>query len=145
MFTITFMVKASCHPHKLIYLNECNICDRHVNEPNEHERGMFIFVCLILHEHEHLTERKILFVFVHLAHEHVRVRLCSFIKILNEHKRTNKRTQTNEHKHTNTDEHKRTQTNINEHKRTNINKRTEFTKTHHPDSRMHTKHIIQNE
>ena len=61
-----------------------------------------MFVCLSLneHEHEHLNERKIMFVFVHLAHEDVRVRLCSFIKILNEHKRT-----------------------ANEHKRTNINKR----------------------
>ena len=51
---------------------------------------MFMFVCLSLneHEHEHLNERKIMFVFVHLANEDVRVRLCSFIKMLNEHKRT---------------------------------------------------------
>ena len=46
---------------------------RPVNEPNEHERGVFMFVCLSLdeyeheheHEHEHLNERKIMFVFVH--------------------------------------------------------------------------------
>ena len=68
---------------------------RPVNEPNEHERGMFMFVCLSLNEHEHerLTERKILFVFVHLAHEDVHVHLCSFIKLLNE-----RFTNVNEHK-----------------------------------------------
>jgi hypothetical protein len=75
---------------------------RPVNEPNEHERGMFMFVCLSLneheHEHEHLIERKIMFVFVHLTHEDVRVRLCSFIKMLNERKRT--QTNANEHKRT---------------------------------------------
>ena len=48
--------------------------DRPVNEPDEHERGLFMIVCLSLNEHEHLTERKIMFVFVHLAHEDVRVR-----------------------------------------------------------------------
>ena len=85
---------------------------RPVNEPNEHERDMFMFVCLSLneheHEHEHLTERKILFVFVHLIQEDVRVRLCSFIKNLNERKRTQ----------TNISKHKRTQSNINKHKQT---------------------------
>ena len=40
-----------------------------------------MFVCLSLNEHEHeherLIEQKILFVFVHLTQEDVRVRLCS--------------------------------------------------------------------
>ena len=83
--------------------------NRPVNEPNEHERGLFMFVRLSLNEHghgdEHIIERKILFVFVHLAHEDVRVRLCSFVKILNEHRRTQ----------TNVNKHKRTQTNTKTH------------------------------
>ena len=81
------------------------ILPRPVNEPNEHERDMFMFVCLSLneheHEHEHLNERKIMFLFVHLANEDVRVRSCSLIKMLNEHKQTQ----------ANGNEHKRTQTN----------------------------------
>ena len=45
--------------------------------------------------------------FVHLAHEDVHVRLCSFIKILNKRKRT--QTNINEYNRTLSNEHEQTE------------------------------------